>query len=74
VDVGKRPVALLPLLLRAFAVKAALHQYVALGVPDVAGAVCDQLHRGISGDYLAEAYGLWRMMAPVLSQTTMIDF
>lgn len=67
---AKDPVALLPFLLRAFAVKALLFiAYVALiaGVFDVRlTPFAISFTVAFLATYLAEAYGLWRMMAPVL--------
>ena len=64
------PAALLPLLLRAFAVKALIFiGYVALvaGVFDVRlTPFVLSFTVAFLATYLAEAYGLWRMMAPVL--------
>ena len=67
---ARDPVALLPLLLRAFAVKALIFiGYAALvaGVFDVRlTPFAISFTVAFLATYLAEAYGLWRMMAPVL--------
>lgn len=67
---ARDPVSLLPLMLRAFAAKAlAFVGYVALvaGVFDVRlTPFVISFTVAFLATYLAEAYGLWRMMAPVL--------
>jgi hypothetical protein len=69
---AREPVSLLPLMLRAFAAKA----LVFVGYVSVVAGVLDvrltpfalSFTAAFVATYTAEAFGLWRLMAPVLKQ------